>query len=407
MIERFNQTGSIQRRKRKPVHGDLVREKICEALESGSNLSQARMEVSAAFDKQVSKSYAWKVARTRGLFSYKITTHQELPAGIPERRYNFARDMHRLLIEFKSVELRHIIFSDESIVHVGGHIHKQNDRKWKKKGGHYDDLEQDKINKPKGWHIFVAINQELGIIGPYFIDDIEVTRPNIPEGVIDKTPTNIVDRYKYQALIKNHVVPAIREKARDKGIPFDKFWFQQDGASAHTTESSIEILSGFFGSHVITSRGRKQSHREWPPRSPDMTPLDYWFWARLKRTLRMINRCENLARTRQAIETVCADLIPDAELVRAIEDFRTRLGCLIEHDGGRFQKYLKAYKTKQAKVKKCPHCEQEHDCYCKICLFNCRLDLPAEPDLDDFEDFDLERDEAPAVGMNIELSEEI
>jgi hypothetical protein len=56
---------------------------------------------------------------------------------------------------------------------------------------------------------------------------------------------------------------------------FDKYgaenvWFQQDGATAHTSRRSLEILREMFPGHAVSLRG----DIGWPPRSPDLTPCD-------------------------------------------------------------------------------------------------------------------------------------
>jgi hypothetical protein len=46
--------------------------------------------------------------------------------------------------------------------------------------------------------------------------------------------------------------------------------FRRDAATAHTSRASMAEIQSFFGDRVI-SRGL------WPPRSPDLTPSDYFF----------------------------------------------------------------------------------------------------------------------------------
>jgi hypothetical protein len=53
-------------------------------------------------------------------------------------------------------------------------------------------------------------------------------------------------------------------------------WFQQDSATAHTAASTMKILHEFLGENVI-SKG------DWPPRSPDLTCLDFFFVELLER----------------------------------------------------------------------------------------------------------------------------
>ena len=49
-------------------------------------------------------------------------------------------------------------------------------------------------------------------------------------------------------------------------------WFQQDGATFHTTEATLDVLRPVFEDRVI-NRG---ANVVWPPRSCDLTSLDYY-----------------------------------------------------------------------------------------------------------------------------------
>jgi len=58
----------------------------------------------------------------------------------------------------------------------------------------------------------------------------------------------------------------------------DNVWFQQDGATAQTSRRSLSLLREMFPGHVISLRGDIR----WPPRSPDLTPCDFYLWGYLK-----------------------------------------------------------------------------------------------------------------------------
>jgi hypothetical protein len=53
-------------------------------------------------------------------------------------------------------------------------------------------------------------------------------------------------------------------------------YFQQDCATAHTDHVSLEALGKVHDGRII-SRGL------WPPRSPDLTPCDFYLWVKFKR----------------------------------------------------------------------------------------------------------------------------
>ena len=59
--------------------------------------------------------------------------------------------------------------------------------------------------------------------------------------------------------------------------PENDFIFQQDGATSHTSNQCQAFLKETLG------RGRYISKikNEWPPKSPDLNVLDYYFWSRV------------------------------------------------------------------------------------------------------------------------------
>ncbi|GBM06609.1 hypothetical protein AVEN_140999-1 [Araneus ventricosus] len=55
-------------------------------------------------------------------------------------------------------------------------------------------------------------------------------------------------------------------------------WFQHDGAPAHETSSVKQYLVEEFVEQIIGDGG----FQEWPPRSLDLTPMDFFLWEYLK-----------------------------------------------------------------------------------------------------------------------------
>jgi hypothetical protein len=54
-------------------------------------------------------------------------------------------------------------------------------------------------------------------------------------------------------------------------------YFQHDGATAHTTQENLVYLQQFYGNRIISNR----LNPEFPPRSPDLTPLDFCIFGHL------------------------------------------------------------------------------------------------------------------------------
>ena len=59
---------------------------------------------------------------------------------------------------------------------------------------------------------------------------------------------------------------------------FLRVWWAQDGTPAHRRIVVMERLQQLFLDRII-SLGRDH---EWPPKSPDLTPLEFFVWGYLK-----------------------------------------------------------------------------------------------------------------------------
>ena len=57
-----------------------------------------------------------------------------------------------------------------------------------------------------------------------------------------------------------------------------ELWFQQDRATCHTANETMDVLQGMFGNNINTRRAALT----WPPRSPDLNAQEYYLWRYLK-----------------------------------------------------------------------------------------------------------------------------
>lgn len=78
----------------------------------------------------------------------------------------------------------------------------------------------------------------------------------------------------YLDLLQTQIVPAIAAIFPGDDLPVaDGVWFQQDGAPPHYGVDVRQYLSEVFPGRWIGRRGSI----EWPARSPDLTPLDFFY----------------------------------------------------------------------------------------------------------------------------------
>ncbi|GFX44309.1 DUF4817 domain-containing protein [Trichonephila clavipes] len=91
------------------------------------------------------------------------------------------------------------------------------------------------------------------------------------------------------------------------------------GATCHTARATIDLLKDTFGDRLI-SRFRPVN---WPPRSCDLTPLDYFLWSYVK-PLVYADKSQTLDHLEDNIRRVIADIRPQM-LEKVIENRTSRL----------------------------------------------------------------------------------
>ncbi|XP_045504404.1 uncharacterized protein LOC123701036 [Colias croceus] len=233
---------------------------------------------------------------------YKIQIVQELRETDFDLRLNFVNTMLEKFDDYQN-----IFFSDEAHFHLDGYVNRQNCRFW----GNTNPglLHQRPLHSPKvtAW---VAMSAKC-VIGPYFFEDA-------------RGRTVTVNSARYVTMLRNFFEPELQE-CEHYNV---QSWFQQDGATSHTTNNSIEALHQLFPEKVISRRG----DIEWPPRSPDLTPPDFFLWGYLKS-----NVYENSPQTLNDLKTNIREKIASIDrplLQKVFRNFHQRLEeC--QHRNGR------------------------------------------------------------------------
>ncbi|GFY04703.1 GRB10-interacting GYF protein 1 [Trichonephila clavipes] len=98
-----------------------------------------------------------------------------------------------------------------------------------------------------------------------------------------------------------------------------ELWFQQDGTTCHTARATIDLLKDTFSDRLSSSFGPVN----WPPRSCDLTPLDYFLWGYVK-SLVYADKPQTLDHLEDNIRRVIADIWPQM-LEKVIENWTSRL----------------------------------------------------------------------------------
>ncbi|GFW19938.1 putative LOC100569746 [Trichonephila clavipes] len=154
-----------------------------------------------------------------------------------------------------------------------------------------------------------------GIIGPYFFKN-------------DEGHNVTVNGDRYRAMITNFFIPELNNH------DVQELWFQQDGATCHTARATIDLLKDTFGDRLISRFGPVN----WPPRSCDLTPLDYFLWDYVK-SLVYADKPQTLDHLEDNIRRVIADIRPQM-LEKVIENWTSRLDYIRASRGSHMPKII-------------------------------------------------------------------
>jgi len=259
-----------------------------------------------------------KTLRQNNFFPYKIQHFQELGEDDYDRRIQFCELMTER-INAQPNFLKNICFSDEASFFLNGFVNKHNCRYWDNTNPHI--FREGHTQFPQKVNVWAGI---LGnkIIGPLFIEE------NLTGDL-------------YLHLLENVIDPLITESLENQtdqhgNLLLDEqaLFFQQDGAPPHYALPVRNWLNERFPDRWIGRRGAI----EWPPRSPDLTPLDFFLWGHLK-TVVYKNQPENILDLKCKIVEACQQITREMfENVR--EAFEQRLYHCLTNNGAHFEHLL-------------------------------------------------------------------
>lgn len=241
----------------------------------------------------------WRILkRDLGLKAYKIQLVQELKPFDLRLRFDFGLwALEQLQID--PFFYRKIIFSDEAHFWLNGYVNKQNCRIW---ADEQPEAIQELPMHPDKCTVWCGL-WTGGIIGPYFFKNANGVRVT-------------VNGDRYRAMINEFLLP----KIQDIGVA--DMWFQQDGATCHTAHSTIDLLKETFEENIISRNGPVN----WPPRSCDLTPLDYFLWGYVK-SLVYVDKPQTIDALEANIIRVIGG-IPAEMLEKVVENWTHRMDHL-------------------------------------------------------------------------------
>ena len=303
VIQRFQNVHSDtptspKKRGRPPISAELVG-KVRDFLKpyQDKKIQISTSEIAKAL--QLSKTTVWRILRKKlGWFPYKSRTVVPLSDAHKADRAAFCQWLLQQPPEFEE----RVIWSDEKWFVLRQKPNKQNERYWAPSN---PDVEVE-CNEQGGLKVMCWAAVIDGRVLLHWFDS-----------------NTSVNGKTYLNMLENVMWTAVRHQATRRG-----YWFQQDGASVHTTVATRNWLSERFPNRVIS----RLTDRHWPARSPDLSPLDYWFWSVALAELSK-NKITSLQELKQTVQDF-ADSLDAEDAKRAVRHLRDRAKVCVERRGG-------------------------------------------------------------------------
>lgn len=262
-------------------------------------------------ETSISTTSVYRILRyDLSLFPYKV----QLMQGLKETDYHKRLQFANWFLEKASAGdtfLSNLIVSDEASFYLSGTVNKQNTRLWGNENP--KEFQETKKFSP---HVTAWFALTKGhVIGPFFFED-------------EDGQTTTVTAQRYVNMLKTFFLPLLRRKR----YALRRMFFQHDNATSHTAQITLEYLGTLFDKdHVI-------SKNLWPPRSPDLTPLDFFLFGYLKSKV-YANDPQTLEDLKENIR-VEAKRIPRLLLDKVFASMLDRAKLCVAATGGHIQQLM-------------------------------------------------------------------
>lgn len=282
--KKFRETGHVKHvaNAGRPKMNDNVKLDVLLSVAENHQINSRQI----AADKDISKTSVLRLLKKEKYHPYKIHNVQEINEDDPDRRMQFCEVMQDLCNQNPRF-IRQILFSDEATFCLNGKVNRQNCRYWSTANPHW--MTEAHTQYPQKVNVWAGIVEDR-IIGPFFFDEP-------------------LTGQRYLDFLENELIPALTEifpNENDPNLLNEHIWFQQDGAPPHFARPVRDFLNRCFPRRWIGRRGTI----EWPPRSPDLTPLDFFLWGYLKSKV-YIDRPQNLEDLKHRIRLEIRNITPE------------------------------------------------------------------------------------------------
>lgn len=308
--QRVRETGNVipnagpDRGRPRNVLRPLIEEEILEILEQQPTSSTR----SIAQQVGVSQSNCTKFICSEGYHPYHYTKVQSLLPNDFELRVNFCNWLLQRVAENNLFTSR-VLWTDEANFTRDGCFNQHN--------SHHYGLENPHLPFEHHHQQRFSVNVWAGILGNNLIGPIILPHRLNGENFLDFLQNQLQER------LEDVPLAAIQH-----------MWMQLDGAPAHFAGPVRVWLDREFPERWIGRNGPVS----WPPRSPDITPLDFFFWGYIKGLVYRTpvqNQQDLIDRIQHAAETVNIQM-----LQRVQRNVVRRAQICLEAGGQNFEHFI-------------------------------------------------------------------
>lgn len=205
--------------------------------------------------------------------------------------------------------LHNFVIGDEATFSLCGKVNTHNARHYAPKGQH-PSFNFDVNSSREKLSVWAGVCGNGTLLGPFFFN------------------RNVTGR-SYLEMFNRNILPTLLQVyGLNNENQIRNIWWAQDGAPAHRKREVIQRLSRVFR-HQLVALGHQV---EWPPRSPDLTPMDFFVWGYLKSQV-YVTPPQNLQDLRQRIIDKCVLMRQQGFVQRAFRGMEKRANLCIQKNG--------------------------------------------------------------------------
>lgn len=322
LIKRYVEFGTMERQKGsgRPVtatsqeNQDFVEELICSQEDNpGTHVTPNKI----AKILKISDRSVRRMVKSKGIRQFKRLKAPSMNETTRTRRVERAETLYAKFSRNPRM-IERAVFQDECDFPLQVPLNNQNNRVYFK-GTKIEVPEKNLFHNTDRQSIKVMVSAAFswyGVTKPIFVN-----RQGLK-----------VNAKRYHQHLKTELFPAIR-----KVYPRNDWIYMQDGATSHTANLVQNFLE-----ETIPRRYVKKD--EWPPKSPDTNPLDYYFWSRVKEKVYegRLNKPfvseDEMIRKIKSVWKECASNLQ--EIRKAMKQFPGRLQAVHQCNGSSIKMYF-------------------------------------------------------------------